>query len=345
MDNKSKRITIYDIAKELSVSPSYVSKALNNHPLVSDDMKEKVKQKALALKYKQNSYAANLRKGISRTIGVIVPQINKSFFSDAIAGIEEVCSKENYGLVICQSHDSYTTECKALDTLVRQNVDCILISISKETINGEHIKNIINNGTPVIQFDRFIDGLDSYRVINDNENMSYIAVKHLIEQGYNKIAYIGGDGNLSIYRLREKGYIKALLETNKPIENDLILYNAFSEKEMSESVIELLSSENPPDAFLTGSDHSALLILQIANNMGIKVPESLGIIGSGNDILTQYSKPSLSAIDQKSMELGRKAASIYFNYISKKNDNHIITKEEIITADIQIRESTLKKNQ
>ena len=129
---RTKRITIYDLAKELGVSASYVSRALNNHPSISEKVKEKVRKKAAELNYKHNSHAANLRQGSSKTIGVIVPHINQNFFSEAIAGIEEVCFENNHSLIICQSHELFKQECLAIDTLIHQNVDCILISVSAE---------------------------------------------------------------------------------------------------------------------------------------------------------------------------------------------------------------------
>jgi len=131
---RSKRVTIYDLAKELGISASYISKALNNHPSISEKIKQAVKKKAAELNYKQNTHAANLRQGLSKTIGVIVPHIDQRFFSEAIAGVEEVCFKNNHGLIICQSHESFEKECLAIDTLIHQNVDCILISISASLI-------------------------------------------------------------------------------------------------------------------------------------------------------------------------------------------------------------------
>ena len=145
----SKRITIYELAKELGISASYVSRALNNHASVSQKIVDMVKKKAVELNYKQNSHAANLRQGSSKTIGVIVPQINQSFFSEAIAGIEEACFANNHNLIICQSHDTYAEECKAIDTLIHQNVDCIIISISAETQSAEYLQEILNNNITI----------------------------------------------------------------------------------------------------------------------------------------------------------------------------------------------------
>lgn len=137
---RNKRITIYDLAKELGVSASYISKALNGHPSINDKIKVKVRKKANELNYKYNSHAANLRRGFSKTIGVIVPHINQSFFSEAIAGIEEVCFENGHSLIICQSHESFEQECIAIDTLIHQNVDCILISVAAETRSSFHLE-------------------------------------------------------------------------------------------------------------------------------------------------------------------------------------------------------------
>src|SRR5215216_4471672 len=178
----SKRVTIYDLAKELGISASYISKALNDHPAISEKVKAAVRKKALELNYKQNTHAANLRQGSSKTIGVIVPHINQSFFSEAIAGIEEVCFVNHHSLIICQSHESFKQECKAIDTLIHQNVDCILISVSAETKSSSHLLTIKQNNVALIQFDRYIDELESYKVLNDNEEAAYKVVKNLIKE-------------------------------------------------------------------------------------------------------------------------------------------------------------------
>jgi DNA-binding LacI/PurR family transcriptional regulator len=341
----NKRVTIYDLAREMNISVSYISKALNNQPSVSARVKEMVKKKAEELKYKHNSYAANLRRGSSRTIGVIVPHINKSFFSEAIAGIEEVCFENNYGLIICQSQDSYIKECKAIDTLIHQNVDCILISISAETQSSAHLQSIKNNNIEIIQFDRYIDTLNSYKVLNNNEEISFNVVKHLIDQGYKKIACLCGPEHLTIFELRKKGYLKALKEAGLAIPANYILNNAFSKEITIELVTVLLKTSEPPDAFFTVADHQALGVLQAAKSLGIRVPEQLGIIGFANEAFTGIITPALSSVDQKSKELGKRAAKLYFETLVKKNDKSVAArKEEIIDAEIIIRESTTRKS-
>lgn len=340
-----KRVTIYDLAKALDVSPSYISKALNDHPSVSESMKEKVRRKAQELGYKYNLYAANLRRGTSNTIGVIVPIINKSFFSEAIAGIEEVCSKHHYGLIICQSHDSYETECKAIDTLIRQNVDCIILSVSSFTESPEHLEEIRHNGIKVITFDRFVEEFPSSRVINDNEQMTFRATQHLISEGYRNIAFIGWTPKRPIYRLRREGFIRAMREAGLPLNNDFIIEDVHAKESTIDVARRLLSQTDRPDAFITVSDLQAMYVLKVAQELGIKVPEELGIIGFGNDSVTTITSPTLSSVDQKSKELGIQAANIYFaDLCGKKKDEPENPRTVTVEADLCIRESSARKH-
>ncbi|NII28377.1 LacI family transcriptional regulator [Pseudoflavitalea sp. X16] len=335
-----KRVTIYDIAKELGMSASYVSRALNDHPVVSSKIKEKVKKKAKELNYKHNSHAANLRQGSTRTIGVIIPQINQGFFSEAIAGIEEACYENKYSLIICQSHESFQQECKAIETLIHQNVDCILISISAETKSAAHLEAIRENHIDVIQFDRFTDDLDGFKVINDNQEAAYAIVKHLVKEGYRKIAFIGGPENLTTFRNRKEGFIRGIKEAKLSIPYNYIVENAFTKEETTRVVTELLKSGERPDAFVTVADHQSLAILQAAEALNIKVPEQLGIAGFANEFFTEMIAPSLSTTDQKSKELGKQAANLFFNKGLKGQPS--LTKEDklIIKTKLIIRKSS-----
>ena len=340
----SKRVTIYDLAKELGISASYISRALNDHPSINEKIKETVKKKALELRYKHNSHAANLRQGSSKIIGVVVPHINQSFFSEAIAGMEEACFENNHSLIICQSHESVKQECKAVETLIRQNVDCILISISAETKSAAHLETIKENNIELIQFDRYIDDLDSYKVANDNEDVSYNIVKNLVQQGYKKIAFIGGPEHLTIFKSRKAGYLKAIKEARLIIPYNFIVEDALSKEKAIEAATELLNLPEPPDAFFTVSDHQSLGVLQVANSKDIQVPEKLGIFGFANEDFTEITHPALSSVDQKSKELGKRAANLYFEKILKGKDKLPADKKEIVKGEIIIRRSSLKES-
>ena len=347
----SKRVTIYDLAKELGISPSYISKALNNHPSISTKIKQVVQSKAAELNYKQNSHAANLRQGSSKTIGVIVPHINQSFFSEAIAGIEEVCFENKHGLIICQSHESFKQECLAIDTLIHQNVDCILISISAETLSTAHLQTIKNNNIRLIQFDRYSEGLDSYIVSNDNEEASYSAVNNLIKQGYKKIAFTGGPEHLGVFKKRKEGYLRAISEAELIIPYNYVVSDVLSKEKAMKVAMKLLSLKEPPDAFFAVSDHQSLGILQVAESLNIKVPQQLGIFGFANEAFTEIIKPSLSSVDQNSKELGRHAANVYFekilkNKIGRVNKREVrqseANKNEVIKSEIIARQSSIR---
>jgi DNA-binding LacI/PurR family transcriptional regulator len=350
---KSKRVTIYDLAKELGISASYISKALNNHPSISEKIKQAVKKKAAELNYKQNTHAANLRQGLSKTIGVIVPHIDQRFFSEAIAGIEEVCFKNNHGLIICQSHESFEKECLAIDTLIHQNVDCILISISAETQSSTHLQTIRENNIDLIQFDRYMDDLDSYKVSNDNEEASYNVVRTLIEQGYKKLAFIGGPDHLAIFKKRKEGYLKAIKEAELVIPYNFIVSDSLSKEKAFKVAMELLTFKEPPDAFFTVSDHQSLGVLEATESLNIKVPEQVGIFGFANEAFTELIRPSLSSVDQKSKELGCHAANVYFEKIlkyksskglKKETSKKDLTKSEVIKSEIIARQSSNRKS-
>lgn len=337
---KKKRVTIYDLAKEIGVSASYISRALNNHPSISAKTREAVKKKALELNYKHNSHAANLRQGSSKTIGVIVPHINQSFFSEAIAGIEEACFENNHSLIICQSHESYEHECKAIETLIHQNVDCILISVSAETQSFPHLQNIQNHSIHLIQFDRCMDQVNSIKVSNDNRDASYAATWKLFDSGYKKVAFLGGPNHIGIFRERKEGFLTALKESGNIIPYNFIVEDVLLKEKARETILELLSLKEPPDAFLTVSDHQSLSVLEIAHAKGIRVPEELGIFGFANEAFSSIIKPSLSSVDQKSKELGKIAAKIYFDEIKKAGASKIKHQDTIVKCDIIIRESS-----
>jgi LacI family transcriptional regulator len=338
---KAKRVTIHDIAKEMGISASYVSRALNNQFGVNKKIIASVKKKADELNYRQNFQAANLRRGSSKTIGVIVPHIDQSFFSNTIAGIEEACVENNHSLVICQSHESFKQECIAIETLIHQNVDCILISISAETQSSSYLEEITNHNIHLIQFDRYLNAVDSYKVVNDNQEASYTAVNHLIKEGYRRIAFIGGPDHLTIFKNRKEGYLEAIKEAGLSVPYNFIIDNSLSKEMAIKAANQLLSLKEPPDAFFTVSDYQSLGVLQVAESLGIKVPGQLGILGYANEVFTELLKPSLSSINQKSKELGKCAANLFFENILKGKEETLRNKKKIIKSEIIIRQSSI----
>ncbi|MHB8208041.1 LacI family DNA-binding transcriptional regulator [Mucilaginibacter sp.] len=343
MKNK-KRTTIYDIAEKLNITASSVSRALNNSNYVNENTKKLILKTAEELNYKRNTLASNLRKGHSKTIGIVVPRINQNFFSNVIAGIEETTYQKDYNLIICQSNEEQTKEIKCVNTLINQHVDCIVISVSVDGTDYQHLQNVIDSGIQLIQFDRVVDELETLKVINDNEQASFEAVSHMIEQGYKRISLLEGPQNLQIFRQRKTGYLNALKKHDLPIIDELIVENAWTKELGADATRKLLSLNQPPDAiFASTSDFSALGVLEVATAMGFKVPEQLGICGYSNEAFTELTSPSITTVDQFSNNMGKTIANLFFQEMENKGDTEVIPKIISIKPKLIIRSST-KKN-
>jgi LacI family repressor for deo operon, udp, cdd, tsx, nupC, and nupG len=337
-----KRVTIYDIAEKLNVTPSSVSRALNNSNYVNEATKKLILKTAEELNYKRNTLASNLRKGQSKTIGVVVPFINQNFFANVIAGIEEATYKQGYNLIICQSNELYEKEVQCINTLINQHVDCIVISVSVETTDHKHLQNVLDHQIELIQFDRVVDELETLKVINDNEQASFEAVSHMLKQGYQRVALLEGPQTLNIFRQRKNGYLRALTAAGMPVINELIIENAWTKELGAGGTRKLLSLPNPPDAiFASTSDFSALGVLEVATAMAIKVPAELGICGYSNEDFTEITSPSITTIDQFSVYMGKTVANLYFQEM-ENDDTVVVPKVISIKPKVLIRSSTQK---
>jgi LacI family transcriptional regulator len=342
---KKKRATIRDIADAVGIAPSSVSKALNDLPTISENMKTLVRAKARELNYKHNSNAANLRRGTSRTIGVIVPKINVAFFADIIAGIEQTCFENDHRLIICQSDESFEREVQAVETLIQQNVDCVLISLSQETKTTDHLREITNHHIQLVQFDRVDHTFGSHILVNDNQEASFKAVQHLISQGYKRIAFFGGPDYLPLYKERKQGYIDAIRASGLTVPYNFIVDNILKKEPAEAAATELLGLKVAPDAFFTVSDYAALGVLKAARLYNKKVPEDIGIIGFSNEAFTEVTSPTLSSVSQQSKKMGRETANVYFNHVlNQRADNKASSSLKlVIESSVIIRESSCRK--
>ncbi|MBV8388692.1 MAG: LacI family DNA-binding transcriptional regulator [Mucilaginibacter sp.] len=339
-----KRTTIYDIAEKLNIAASSVSRALNNNSIINEETRRLVHATAAELNYKVNTLASNLRKGESKTIGVIVPRINQNFFSNVIAGIEEASYKKGYNLIICQSNELREKEIQCVNTLINQHVDCIVISVSAEGGDYAHLQSVIDSGIQLIQFDRVAKELETLKVINDTEQISMKAVSHMIEQGYKRIALLEGPQNLDIFKQRKEGYLKALKKHHMPVNDELIVENAWTKELGAEGTKRLLNLPQPPDAiFASTSDFSALGVLEVALAMGIKVPSELGICGYSNEAFTEITSPSITTIDQFSIDMGKTIAELFFKEMGKDASSRK-PKTIRIKPSLIIRASTNRKD-
>jgi len=338
-----KRTTIYDIAKRLNLAASSVSRALSNSDRVNSVTKALILKTAAEMNYQPNTMASNLRKGNNPTIGVVVPRINQNYFSNIIAGIEELTYNNGYNLVICQSNELHSREVDCINTLINQHVSCIMISVSAETGNYDHLKQVMERGISLIQFDRVVAELETFKVINNNEQASFEAVDHLINQGYRRIALLEGPQHLDIFRQRRQGYLAALERHGLPVIDELMCKNALTKELGGIATEKLLSLPSPPDAiFASTSDFSALGVLEAATERGIAVPGTLGICGYSNEPFTAITSPSITTIDQFSIRMGKTIAELYFGEIKVKDDRPL-PQVVSITPELIIRKSTQRE--
>jgi len=337
--------TIKDIAKELNISVSTVSRALKDYPGISKQTKNKVKQLAEKLNYRPNAVALSLRKNKSFTIGVIVPEIVHFFFSTVISGIEEVAFKNGYNVVLCQTNEKLSREISSIQTMLDNRIDGLLVSFSKETANFEHFIHLLNKNFPVVFFDRIPDIPNSISVMVDDHEGAYQATKHLINQGYEKIAHLGGPKNLPISKNRNHGYLKALKEARLNINHEWILECPIGTLEEGQSVTEKLfiDPKNRPDAIFANHDISAAGAILALKNLGYKIPEEIGVIGFSNWQFSSMIEPPLSSVDQPGFLIGEKATELLLKKIDEKpGEFELKSHLEVLKTNLIIRKSSLK---
>lgn len=342
MSNKHET-TIHDIAKKLNLSASTVSRALNDNPVISETTRKLVKKMAGDMGYRPNTLAANLRTRRTNTIGVIVPLINRHFFSSVISGIEDVAYSQGFAVTISQSNDKLEKESKIAQTLFANRVDGIILSIGMETNSYEHIKLFSERKIPVVFFDRVVDEIKAHKIVVDDYGGGYRATRHLISQGAKTIAHIGGPLNLKIYEYRQKGYCEALKEAGLELDNSLIINNTLSKEEGRKAIQQLLQNNVKPDSIFCANDTTALSVIIYLQENGYKVPEDIAIVGFSNEPFSEVVTPSISTVKQPGYLIGQKAAQLIIDQISN-GDSNIEFKTIVMPTELIIRNSSKKEH-
>jgi LacI family transcriptional regulator len=344
---KFNQVTIKDIARELGISPSTVSRALKDHPDISVATKKAVNELADKLNYQPNIVALNLRQKKTNTIGVIIPEIVHFFFSTVISGIEDVAYTAGYNVILAQSNESYQREITDMKALFNSRVDGMLLSISRETTNFDHIESIISKGVPIVFYDRMYNSPNSSKVIVDDYAGAKEAVNHLIEQGCKKIAHINGSPNLIISIDRFRGYTEALQENKLAVDDDLIVNcQSGTFEEGKKAALKLLSQKNIPDAIFAGNDPMAMGAMMAIKEKGLKIPQDVAIVGFSNWFFGELMDPSLTTVDQPGFEMGQEAARLLIRQIEMKDKEDFDPQPEtkILKTRLVIRNSSLKKD-
>jgi len=317
---ESHHVTIKLIADKLGISASTVSRALKDHPDISEATKKAVKDLASQLHYKPNAIALSLLNRQSKIIGVIIPEIVHHFFSLVISGIEEVAYNEGYGVMIFQSNESYEREVLNTKALSVTMVDGLLVSVSKETKNFDHLQDLQDRGFPLVFFDRVCNEIQADKVIVDDMEGAYVATKHLIENGCRKISFFSGPQHLLIVQNRLSGYRKALEEANIEIEENLI-FDCDTFEEALVITQKIVQSDNRPDGIFAVNDLTAIGAMLGVKRSGLRVPEDIAIVGFTNSQIANITDPALSSIEQKGFEMGVEAAKLLLRRLDRKNED------------------------
>ncbi|MBS1660817.1 MAG: LacI family DNA-binding transcriptional regulator [Bacteroidetes bacterium] len=344
---KFEAITIKDIARALDLSVSTVSKALRGSHEISDETKRLVLAYAREHNYKPNPIAQSLKKGLSKSIGVIVCNIDNNFFSQVINGIESVARQKDYNVIITQSQESYEREVANSEHLSSRSVDGLIISLSAETKNVDHLIRLHQKGLPIVFFDRITDEIPTHKVIANNFKGAYEATRHLIQQGFRHIAHITSSSSLSITLERFEGYKKALEDAGlkpDPRYTKLCQHGGMIPEETRQALTELLQLNPQPDAIFTASDRLSTTTLSLLRKMQISVPDQIGLVGFTNSISADIFHPALTSVVQPALEMGTLSTELLIQLIESKRP---VTefKKIILETDLKIRDSSLRINQ
>ncbi|MDQ6470557.1 LacI family DNA-binding transcriptional regulator [Flavobacterium sp. LHD-80] len=337
------KATLKQIAKELGVSVSTVSKALNDSPEISEQTKVKIKEYAKLKNYKPNVIGLNLKNRKTKTIGVIIPNILNSFFAKVFSGIEKVADKKGYNVITCISNESLEKEIHTLEMLSNGTIDGFILSVSEEAQKLQdynHFSEIINDGTPIVMFDRIADEVDCDKVVVDDFDSALNSTQHLINLGCKNIALISSVDNLSVGKLRADGYLKALKDNNIPV-NEKIILRTDSEDDMKSKIDAIF--DNKVDAIFALDENDSVAALRVSLKKGYRVPEDISIIGFADGILaSRRLSPSLTTVSQHGIEIGEVAAKRLIKRLEESEEETSDYETIVIKTVLKERESTRK---
>jgi len=342
-----RKLTLKLIAKELDVSISTVSKALRDSAEISEDTRQKIKAFAKLYNYKPNNIALSLKNRKTRTIGIIIPQIVHHFFTTVIRGVEQMAREHNYNVIITLSNNDFDKEVLNMELLANGSTDGFILSLSKETMQKDdfrHLTEAIDQGMPVVMFDRIVDEIPCDKVMIDDREGAKLGVSHLIKTGCKKIAIITSEDYVTVGKLRTKGYIEALESVGIKVDPDLILkLDAIDHlNDQSMARIKHFLKGKDIDGLFTINEIFAVNAAKFLMQQGKKIPDDVGIVSFSDGELSKHFVPSLTTVSQHGEQMGRKAAELLISKLERPEDT--VEDEEYTTAYIDTslieREST-----
>lgn len=333
--------TIIDIARQLGISKSTVSRALTGHPNVNTKTRQRVLELAEQLDYQRNQLAISLLTNQTRTIGIIVPEFISFFFPKVIIGAQEVLAEAGYNVVICHSNESYETEIANAKALLASRVDGLIVSHTKETRNFDHFRVFQRKGVPVVFFNRVCEDMNVSKVTVDDYDGAFRAVEHLIQTGRRRIAHLSGPDSLPNSRSRLDGYRDALRKYGVAEDPELIISYDLTLEKANIYVNHLLNLPQPPDALFTINDPTAIEALKVIKGRGLRIPDDIAIVGFSNDPISALVEPGITTVAQPVSEIGQQAANLLVEQMTDKDGNKP-PRTVVLATQLIVRGSTVK---
>ena len=314
-------ITIKEIARRLKISPSTVSRALQDSSRIGQKTRTAVRDLAAQLRYTPSQTARNLRSGKTGVFALVLPEIRENFFSEVVNGVEELAFSHQYSVALYQSHDLFEREQQILSRLSRNQVDGVMLSVAKESQQFGHIQDLIDRGVPVVLFDRIPPNIKTHQVGCNMEQGAYEATKWLANRGFRRIALMNGPYALVASEDRYRGYIKALVEENLPVESALVKRVDLTPNDTIQKMAHLVTSAHRPDAVLAFNDYVALDAMRACRKLGLRINEDISFVSFANLPLTAYMDQSpLASVEQHPYQIGRTTVDILFSVLEPKED-------------------------
>ena len=336
-----KRASISDIAKELNMAASTVSRALSGNARISEATRQRVWQLAGQLNYQPNHLAAALRKGRSNTLGVLVPHIDGHFFALVLKGMEAVANEAGFNVMLCQSNEDYEHEKKNIDTLINAQVDGILVSLARTTRDFRHFDKVRQRGIPLVFFDRILDGSEVSAVVLDDYQGGYQSGQHLLAQGCRRIAHFGGPQHLNIYKNRYAGYCQALRDHGIAVEKELVIFSDMTLEDGRRGMAQLLALPQRPEAVFSASDFAIAGAMQVLKEHQLRIPHDVALAGFSNETFTSLTEPRLTSVDQGCAAMGQAAMRLLLEMVQERGQP-LAPRTIVLPPELVLRESSVK---
>ncbi len=334
-----RHVSLKDLAAELGVSVSTVSRALKNHPDISPELTKKIQHLAREKNYSPNPLAMGLLRQQTKMIGIIVPDIVTHFFASIISGIESVAKENGYFIVISSSNESYLKEIESVENLLKTRVEGLIVCLSQETKEFTHLERLIKNEIPLVLFDRICEDLNVPAVTVDGKEAVKNIIRHFKQNGSRRIAYISGPNHLNISKNRKEGYLEGLKDCGLEFHSELLVECNLSAEEAATATRRLLSLKNKPDAIFGINDTVAFAAMKEIKRQGLKIPDDIALVGFTDEFHSTVVEPALTSVTHPTFQMGQEAANLFFKQIATGN---ALTERVVLPTELVIRESSIK---